>query len=342
MMKARLRGGGRCRRTGPGTRRRRPVADADVFAPVVVRLSTQTLGTVTRGPAVRGFRMHRGLTPFRCLGGAVHAALAPRLSRDKRSVTSAVSSSARRRCARRGRRAVSRSGRRRGGVRGTATTGRVRKSRDQGGRGRTRRARAGRAARPSSRAARRLTAPVTPRRARPLTERTSTPSASPWPLEQPFDEPPLAHRHFTISRRAAGAATTSYGPGRLMDWLNLSPPQVGSRPRGDACIHFGTGFAATALVVSIFVWLVVAVSVVRRRDLGFVGKLFWPSSPRRPARRTVDLLPMGRGEAGPNLTSTRQAEWPGDATARLGAVPTELSLSLTASLLERQYARPGH
>ena len=38
---------------------------------------------------------------------------------------------------------------------------------------------------------------------------------------------------------------------------------------------FGTGFAAIALVVWIFVWLVVAVSVVRRRDLGFVGKLFW-------------------------------------------------------------------
>ena len=38
---------------------------------------------------------------------------------------------------------------------------------------------------------------------------------------------------------------------------------------------FGTGFAAIALVVWIFVWLFVAVSVVRRRDLGFVGKLFW-------------------------------------------------------------------
>lgn len=38
---------------------------------------------------------------------------------------------------------------------------------------------------------------------------------------------------------------------------------------------FGTGFAAVALVVWILVWLFVAVSVVRRRDLGFVGKLFW-------------------------------------------------------------------
>ena len=38
---------------------------------------------------------------------------------------------------------------------------------------------------------------------------------------------------------------------------------------------FGTGLAAIALVVWIFVWLVIAVSVVRRRDLGFVGKVFW-------------------------------------------------------------------
>jgi hypothetical protein len=38
---------------------------------------------------------------------------------------------------------------------------------------------------------------------------------------------------------------------------------------------FGTGFAALALVAWILVWLLVAVRVVRRRDLGFVGKLFW-------------------------------------------------------------------
>jgi hypothetical protein len=38
---------------------------------------------------------------------------------------------------------------------------------------------------------------------------------------------------------------------------------------------FGTWLAAVALVVWIVVWLVVAVSVVRRRDLGVVGKLFW-------------------------------------------------------------------
>jgi hypothetical protein len=38
---------------------------------------------------------------------------------------------------------------------------------------------------------------------------------------------------------------------------------------------FGTGFAALALVAWILVWLLVAVRVVRRRDLGFVGKAFW-------------------------------------------------------------------
>jgi uncharacterized membrane protein YhaH (DUF805 family) len=38
---------------------------------------------------------------------------------------------------------------------------------------------------------------------------------------------------------------------------------------------FGTGFFTIALVVWILVWLVIAVGVVRRRDLGFVGKVFW-------------------------------------------------------------------
>ena len=37
----------------------------------------------------------------------------------------------------------------------------------------------------------------------------------------------------------------------------------------------GTGLAVAALVVWIFVWLLVAVRVVRRRDLGFAGKLLW-------------------------------------------------------------------
>ena len=38
---------------------------------------------------------------------------------------------------------------------------------------------------------------------------------------------------------------------------------------------FGTGFFAVAVVVWILAWLFIAVSVIRRRDLGFVGKVFW-------------------------------------------------------------------
>jgi hypothetical protein len=38
---------------------------------------------------------------------------------------------------------------------------------------------------------------------------------------------------------------------------------------------FGTGLAAAALVMWIFVWLLVAVRIVRRHDLGIAGKLLW-------------------------------------------------------------------
>ena len=38
---------------------------------------------------------------------------------------------------------------------------------------------------------------------------------------------------------------------------------------------FGTGLAAVALVAWIVVWVYVAVRIVRRRDLGLAGKLFW-------------------------------------------------------------------
>jgi len=38
---------------------------------------------------------------------------------------------------------------------------------------------------------------------------------------------------------------------------------------------YGQGFATIALVAWIFVWLFVAVGVIRRRDLGIVGKLLW-------------------------------------------------------------------
>jgi hypothetical protein len=38
---------------------------------------------------------------------------------------------------------------------------------------------------------------------------------------------------------------------------------------------FGWGLALAALAVWIFVWILVAVRVVRRRDLGIIGKVVW-------------------------------------------------------------------
>jgi hypothetical protein len=38
---------------------------------------------------------------------------------------------------------------------------------------------------------------------------------------------------------------------------------------------FGTGLAGIVLILWIVVWLFVAVSVFRRRDLGLAGKLIW-------------------------------------------------------------------
>ncbi len=38
---------------------------------------------------------------------------------------------------------------------------------------------------------------------------------------------------------------------------------------------FGTGLAGIALIAWIVVWLVFAVRIVRRRDLGLGGKVFW-------------------------------------------------------------------
>jgi magnesium-transporting ATPase (P-type) len=38
---------------------------------------------------------------------------------------------------------------------------------------------------------------------------------------------------------------------------------------------FGTGLAGIALIAWIVVWLVFAVRIVRRSDLGFGGKVFW-------------------------------------------------------------------
>jgi Phospholipase_D-nuclease N-terminal len=38
---------------------------------------------------------------------------------------------------------------------------------------------------------------------------------------------------------------------------------------------FGTGLAFAALAVWVFVWILVAVRVVKRRDLGILGKVVW-------------------------------------------------------------------
>lgn len=38
---------------------------------------------------------------------------------------------------------------------------------------------------------------------------------------------------------------------------------------------FGTGLFGAALILWIVVWLVIAFRVIRRRDIGFLGKLFW-------------------------------------------------------------------
>jgi uncharacterized membrane protein len=38
---------------------------------------------------------------------------------------------------------------------------------------------------------------------------------------------------------------------------------------------FGTGLAAVTLAVFLFVWALVAIRIVRRHDLGIVGKAAW-------------------------------------------------------------------
>ena len=62
--------------------------------------------------------------------------------------------------------------------------------------------------------------------------------------------------------------------GRAPRWSRVDP---GRLPTGVATLAYtyGEGFFAIALVVWIVVWLFVAVGVIRRRDLGIVGKLLW-------------------------------------------------------------------
>ena len=60
----------------------------------------------------------------------------------------------------------------------------------------------------------------------------------------------------------------------MLDWLSLLPVSLPTDV-APLAYTFGEGLAAAALVIWIFVWLLVAVRVVRRRDLGFAGKLLW-------------------------------------------------------------------
>jgi magnesium-transporting ATPase (P-type) len=66
-----------------------------------------------------------------------------------------------------------------------------------------------------------------------------------------------------VTRHAIRPNTSRVDPGRL--------------PTGVATLAYtyGQGFFTIALVVWIVVWLFVAGGVIRRRDLGIVGKLVW-------------------------------------------------------------------
>lgn len=60
------------------------------------------------------------------------------------------------------------------------------------------------------------------------------------------------------------------GSGHLDGLLHTFPIQVAT-----LAYTFGTGLAAVALALWIFVWLLVAVRIIRRGDLGIVGKVLW-------------------------------------------------------------------
>lgn len=60
----------------------------------------------------------------------------------------------------------------------------------------------------------------------------------------------------------------------MLEWLSFLPDSLPSDV-ATLAYTYGTGLAAAALVVWILVWLLVAVRVVRRSDLGFAGKLLW-------------------------------------------------------------------
>ena len=58
-------------------------------------------------------------------------------------------------------------------------------------------------------------------------------------------------------------------------WTGSAFRPVVSRPMAPLAYTFGTGLAAAALILWIVVWLLVAVRVLRRHDLGVAGKLLW-------------------------------------------------------------------
>ena len=61
---------------------------------------------------------------------------------------------------------------------------------------------------------------------------------------------------------------------------------------------FGEGLAAAALVTFIFVWFLVAVRIVRRDDIGVLGKVLWIVAILViPLDRPSRLLPLGRRAA---------------------------------------------
>ena len=60
----------------------------------------------------------------------------------------------------------------------------------------------------------------------------------------------------------------------MLDGLSCHPGSL-ANDVATLAYTFGTGLAAAALVAWFLVWLLVAFRIVRRRDLGFAGKLLW-------------------------------------------------------------------
>ena len=69
---------------------------------------------------------------------------------------------------------------------------------------------------------------------------------------------------------------------------------------------FGQGLAAAALVTFIFVWFLVAVRIVRRDDIGVLGKVLWIVAILViPLDRAARLLPLGRRAAAHDVAESK-------------------------------------